>query len=105
MVSSSKAHQPAVRRKPKASTGKEDEELAQEATRILRSHLVRRGLDYKTLANVLGEEGERVLANKVNRGRFTFAFFIRVMRALGEECVNVAPLKVARRAKPLPSGE
>lgn len=88
-------------RRAKASTGREDDELAREATRILRTYLVRHGVDYKSLARLLALEGEssQVLANKVNRGRFTFAFFLRVMRALGEDTVDIGPRRLTGQAQ------
>lgn len=82
-------------RTPKSSTGKEDEVFVKDASFILRSAIVRHGLSYKELALRLGDAGgesDRVLSTKIARGRFTFAFFIRVMRAIGQHHVDIAPL-------------
>lgn len=71
-------------------TGREDQVMAEEAKRIVRAEMARRGYNFKRLSEALaalqdGEpvESDQVLSNKVNRGRFTFAFFLRVMRAMG----------------------
>lgn len=75
---------------PRRLTGKEDDAVAVEAKRILRAEMARRGYNFKRLSEALsalqdGEpvESEQVLSNKVNRGRFTFAFFLRATRAMG----------------------
>jgi hypothetical protein len=71
-------------------TGREDEVLADEARRILRAEMLRRGYSFKQLAEALEAqkdggpvESVQTLTNKVNRGRFSFAFFLRVARAMG----------------------
>lgn len=69
-------------------SGKEDDVMADEATRIVRAEMVRRGYSFKQLSeamNALGNGGNdsvQSLINKVNRGRFSFAFVLRVMRAM-----------------------
>lgn len=64
---------------PKArnATGKEDSRIADEARRILRAEMVRRGFSFKKLSEALAaqpggeaEESVQALINKVNRGRF-----------------------------------
>lgn len=69
---------------PKArnASGKEDSRIADEARRILRAEMVRRAFSFKKLSDVLAaqprgetEESVQALINKVNRGRFSFAFF------------------------------
>jgi len=72
------------------STGREDEWMATEATRILRAEMARRGINYKQLAEALAAlegngsaESVQVLSNKINRGRFSFAFFLRAIKAMG----------------------
>ena len=82
------------------ATGRDAEPFADEAKRILKAEMVRRGFSFKRLATVLAalEEGPtestQTLINKVNRGRFSFAFFIRVCCAMGISAVEIAPLKV-----------
>lgn len=77
------------------STGREDDVLAVEARRIFRAEMERRGYTFKRLAEKLAEagdsesEGPQALTNKVNRGRFTFAFFLRAMRAMGAATVSL----------------
>lgn len=65
----------------------------QEARRILRAEMTRAGVGYKTLAirlSALGIDETSVnLSNKVARGKFSFAFFLQVMKALGIVNVNV----------------
>ncbi|MDN3919402.1 DUF6471 domain-containing protein [Roseateles violae] len=82
-------------------TGRDSEPFAEEAKRILKAEMVRRGFSFKRLAAVLATqddgptESTQTLINKVNRGRFSFAFFIRVCRAMGMKTVDIAPLKFA----------
>lgn len=58
----------------------------------------RREISYKELADALSAEAggqtESVqsLINKVNRGRFSFAFFLRACRAMGLQSVDVSAL-------------
>lgn len=80
------------------ATGREEDELADEAKRILKAEMERRGMSFRALSERLAEggadqaEGVQSLINKVNRGRFTFAFFLRAMRAMGVTDVCVRPL-------------
>lgn len=57
------------------------------AKRLLKAELSRRGVTYQGLATALQamkvEETDRSIANKMSRGKFTFAFFIQSMAALG----------------------
>jgi len=82
---------------PRNATGKEDKAMAEEARRILRSEMERRGYTFKMLSEALaatpGGEAEKSvqsLTNKVNRGRFSFAFFLRAVRVMGMTSVRVA---------------
>ncbi len=58
----------------------------------------RRGYTFRQLAEKLAEDGgdeaeaPQALTNKVNRGRFTFAFFLRAMRAMGATTVSIGPV-------------
>lgn len=78
------------------------DEAATEASRILKAELARRGITYKVLARLLAAQGEEEndvqLKTKVNRGTFSFAFFIKVMRAIGASNIDLAAL-VAPGAK------
>jgi len=63
----------------------------------------RHGFSYKELADALGATAEgqtesvQALINKVNRGRFSFAFFLRACRAMGVQSVDVADLTSNRK--------
>jgi hypothetical protein len=54
---------------------------------MLRAELVRRNLNYKDLADRLRAIGvqdtEKNLSNKIGRGKFTAAFFMQCMSAIG----------------------
>jgi hypothetical protein len=64
-------------------------EYAIEASRILKAELARRGLSYRKLSGLLQAENELQLKTKINRGSFSAAFFIRVMRAIGADHVDL----------------
>ena len=63
-----------------------------EARRILRAELVRRGITYQRLAGrlqALGlKETERSVANKMSRGTFSFAFVLQCLAAIGANSVS-----------------
>ncbi len=86
-----------------ATTGREDDRFAEEAKRILKSEMERRGYTFKALAAALAADGDgdaeavQTLINKVNRGRFTFAFFVRAARAMGVNTLSVASVDVPSR--------
>ena len=99
---------PADRRPPPVrSTGKDPEPLAKEAKKILRAVMERHDFSYKDLADALGATAEgqtesvQALINKVNRGRFSFAFFLRACRAMGIQTVDVADLPSKRQSEPV----
>lgn len=81
------------------STGKEFEAFADEATRLVRVEMVKRGVSFRELAERLNgrqdgpDESVQTLINKINRGRFTLAFFLRVCRALDLTTVDVAAVR------------
>ncbi|MEY4578058.1 MAG: hypothetical protein RL701_2761 [Pseudomonadota bacterium] len=87
-------------------TGRDDESLVSDARRIVKLEMERRGFNFKRLAGALDAMGDeptesvQTLINKVNRGRFSFAFFLRVSRAMGMTAVDVTPLPVAPTGKP-----
>lgn len=85
-------------RNPPTFNGQEDEPLAREATLILRAEMARRGVSYKSLAEAMSrqagepKESTQALINKVNRGRFSFAFFLRACRAMEVVRVDLSDL-------------
>ena len=64
-----------------------------EASRIVKAELARKGITYKELAKLVPGETYVQLKTKINRGSFSAAFFIKVMRAIGAEYVD---LRVSR---------
>jgi hypothetical protein len=64
-----------------------------EARRIVRAELVRRGITYKGLAaRLVGigvEETERSIANKMSRGTFTFVFVLQCLQAVGAKSMAI----------------
>lgn len=64
-----------------------------EAKRILKAELARSGIRYKVLASRLEslgvEDNESAIASRISRGKFSFAFFLQCMRALGVDEVRV----------------
>jgi hypothetical protein len=87
-----------------ATTGREDDRFADEAKRILKSEMERRGYSFKRLAAALEADGDgsgesvQTLINKVNRGRFTFAFFVRAARAMGVSTLSIAAVDLDVRS-------
>ena len=63
------------------------EEWNERATNLLKSEMARAGVGYDELISRLQgvgiDEGYKGLANKINRGAFSFVFFIQCMKALG----------------------
>ncbi len=63
------------------------EEWNQRATNLLKSEMARAGVGYDGLISQLHalgiEESYKGIANKINRGAFSFAFFMQCMQALG----------------------
>lgn len=62
------------------------------ASNVIRHVMIDSDMTYKQLANDLAEIGlkydDRVLANKIKRGTFSFAFFLQLARALELEEIN-----------------
>lgn len=87
------------------TSGREEDPMADTARRILRSEMVRRGYSFKRLAdelNALGDgpaESVQSLINKVNRGRFSFAFALRACRAMGMQTIALTPDEVREGEK------
>jgi hypothetical protein len=87
--------------KTKRRTGKTYWHL--EATNVIKSLMTREGVSYKSLSNRLEQrlgivEDARTLGNKINRGTFSFIFFIQCLHALGhtESKFQLAPLPAKR---------
>lgn len=63
-----------------------------EARRIVKAELARRGMTYERLAKRLKtigiNETERSIANKMSRGTFSFIFFLQCMSAIGSTKVS-----------------
>ncbi|WP_201739870.1 MULTISPECIES: DUF6471 domain-containing protein [Novosphingobium] len=63
------------------------------ARNILRAELMRRGLSYARLVELLArlgiEETEAAIKNKVSRGRFTHVFFLQAMVAIGVDWIQI----------------
>lgn len=59
----------------------------QRATNLLKSQMVLAGVNYEELivrlAAIGVNESYKGIANKINRGSFTFIFFMQCMKALG----------------------
>lgn len=69
------------------------DEWARRATRLLRIEMERQDVTFKELSRRLEplgvELGSAQLSNKINRGRFTLAFFLQCMRALNVDVVRL----------------
>ena len=76
-----------------------------EATIVLRTILASRGITYKALSRMLeglGEyEPEKTLSNKVNRGTFSFMFFLKCMHALGRSDVRFLLTEIPPADRPV----
>lgn len=63
------------------------------AANLLKAELKLAGVGYEELINALAklgvEESYKGIANKINRGSFTFAFFMQCMKALGRDTVRL----------------
>lgn len=57
----------------------------------LKAELVRRGISYRQLADLLAKEGiedsVQNIRNKINRGSFSAVFLMQVMHVIGCECL------------------
>lgn len=67
----------------------EDRNWNQEATNILKAELVRQNIKYDELILRLEKcgvkESYKGIANKINRGSFTFVFFMQCMEAINKK--------------------
>jgi len=66
-----------------------EEDWNNQAKNILKAELVRQDIKYDELIlrlNKMGvSENYKALANKINRGRFTFVFFMQCMEAINKK--------------------
>jgi hypothetical protein len=64
-----------------------NDEWNERASNLLKSEMARAGIGYKELIGRLQafgiEESYKGIANKINRGAFSFVFFMQCMKALG----------------------
>lgn len=72
------------------------EDWEREATRIIKAAMKRRGMTHKMLVRDLRRHGieleEQSLINKLNRGKFPFAFALLVLRVLHIDEIDVPRL-------------
>lgn len=64
-----------------------------EARRVLRAELARKDMGLKELARALEaigvDENAKALSNKINRGTFSFIFFLQCLRALDIDTIKL----------------
>lgn len=69
-----------------------DQDWKSTAKNVLKAELARKGIDYETLAEKLNgigvEENYNSINTKINRGSFTFQFFLQCMKAIGVDMVR-----------------
>ncbi|MDR8401858.1 DUF6471 domain-containing protein [Paraburkholderia sp. USG1] len=70
------------------------------ARNVLRAELVRQGVSYRQLAELLTQLGvvetERSVASKMSRGSFSFAFYLQTMKALGRPAAHIDLTDIGR---------
>lgn len=70
----------------------ESEDWNRLACNLLKSELAKAGISYQELIKRLAEigitESYKGIANKINRGAYSFAFFMQCMKALGKTTVT-----------------
>lgn len=75
------------------SKAMDEQDWKSTAKNILKSELARKGVDYETLSVKLKdlgiEESYNSINTKINRGAFTFQFFLQCMKALGIDSVRL----------------
>lgn len=78
-----------------------------EARRILKAELARRGVTYERLAGRLEaigvKETERSIANKMSRGTFPFTFVLQCIKAIGADALTLICLSNKLRSRGLVS--
>lgn len=67
--------------------GKDKFDWNKQASNLIKAELKRRGISYEQLQEKLAainiEETSNSINVKINRGAFSFAFFLQVMKAIG----------------------
>lgn len=75
---------------------KSEEEWAEQAKRMVRTEMVRRGITYEGLSERLAALGVHDtpvnLRNKISRGKFTAVFLLQCMEAIGCTKLELAAL-------------
>lgn len=70
-----------------------EKDWQKKATNILKAELTRRGITYDQLQEKLAQIGVEETANsinvKINRGSFSFVFFLQTMKAIGAKILRV----------------
>lgn len=78
-------------------------EWSEAAKRLLKAEMERHNVSYSQLAALLERDGvpasAESLVTRVNRGAFTFAFFIQAVTAMGCDTVHLAGLRHDRGPK------
>lgn len=68
------------------------EEWNRLATNLLKAELARAGIGYEELIKRLSElgvkESYKGIANKINRGAYSFAFFMQCMKAVNQKTIR-----------------
>jgi len=68
-------------------------EWEEKAANLLKAEIKRRGLTYAQVVEKLAEigvsEDERNLRNKLSRGKFTAAFMLQCLKAIGSNNLNI----------------
>lgn len=65
-----------------------DTDWAKHAKNVLRAELTRKGVTVRELARRLDQD-DKILANKISRGKFTAAFMFECLDAIGVSEVRV----------------
>jgi hypothetical protein len=69
------------------------DDWSREATNLLKAELARSGIGYDQLIDklkVIGvDESYKGIAAKINRGTFSFVFFMQCMRAMGKNQISL----------------
>jgi hypothetical protein len=64
-----------------------------QATNMLKAEITRRGISYDQLQKMLDQIGVEETANsinvKINRGAFSFVFFLQIMKAISAKTLRI----------------
>lgn len=70
-----------------------EKEWQRKATNLLKAEITRHGLSYDQLKEMLSKIGIEETANsinvKINRGTFSFVFFLQVMKAIDAKILRI----------------